>query len=379
MKVPFNRPLVPARSQGYLAGSLASGHLSGDGPYSRAATRRLSDITGAACHLLTPSCTHALELACRLLDLRPGDEVILPSFNFPSAATAVALTGATPVFVDVDPYTKNLSVEHVRHALTERTRAVIVLHYAGFLAPVEEIVNLARSIGAHVIEDAAHGLGVQTDWGLVGSFGTFATYSFHETKNVQCGEGGALQINDHSFIERAQVLREKGTNRQRFFRGEIDKYSWIDHGSSWLLADPLAAILLGQLDEFDEIQRARTVVSRFYGAELGAWAGKVGFELQSQSLMQDDAAHMYYLVAPNLDTRQRFIEYLRGRGVSSAFHYQPLNNSVAGMRLGRSDSCPVSQGLGDRLVRLPLYASMTSAEMDAVVEAVVNFHDPWQN
>lgn len=334
------------------------------------ATRALAEITQRSHILLTPSCTDALELACRLMDLKPGDEVILPSFNFPSAATAVALTGATPVFVDVDPATKNMTTEAVKRAITPQTRATIVLHYAGVAAPAGPIRALMDEIDGHVIEDAAHGLGVNSESGPLGAIGTFATYSFHETKNVQCGEGGALQINDARFVERAEILREKGTNRKNFSRGRIDKYSWIDHGSSWLLADPLAAILLGQLEEFREIQDARRAIYDTYYRQLKEWALLHDFEVAEPPSDQENAAHMFYLVASSLERRQHFMSSLRSKGIASAFHYQPLDMSEAGVRLGRSMSCDVSAQLGDRLVRLPLFAQLTDSEVNQVIDAV---------
>ena len=372
-KVPFNRPFLPQKSHDFLAQSLASAKLSGDGPLSVQTAALLSTVTSGGTHLLTPSCTHALELACRLLDLGPGDEVVMPSFNFSSAATAVALTGATPVFIDVDVKTKNMTSNGVAEALTDRTRAVIVLHYAGVLAPVEDIRHLTDSIGAYVIEDGAHGLGVRTKQGTLGSFGTFATYSFHETKNVQCGEGGSLQINDPEFLERAEILREKGTNRQRFFRGQVDKYTWVDQGSSWLLAEPLSALILGQLQVLSEIQQSRLDAFERYVDALEGWCAAHGFEVDTMPPDQEGAAHLFALIAPDLKTRSEFIQHLKDQGVTAAFHYQPLDSSPAGRLLGRAEACPVSAELGDRLVRLPLFTDISESEIDQVLSAVCAF------
>ena len=368
--VPFNRPYVSPLARSKVLDSLASQHLSGDGPMSQAACAELARITGGGRHFLTPSCTHALELACRLLRLGPGDEVILPSFNFPSAATAVALTGATPVFVDVDRRTKNLTATATLNAVSGRTRAIIVLHYAGVLAPIADIMEIAAAADAVVIEDASHGLGVMTDRGMIGSFGALSCYSFHESKNIQCGEGGSLQVNDPSYIDRAAILRDKGTNRRDFLRGQTDKYSWVDHGSSWLLADPLAALLLGQLEDFEAIQDDREAAFDRYGSELRDWASASGFELADAPIGQRNAAHMFYLVAPSLEVRQSFIAHMRTMGVSAAFHYQPLDASAAGRFLGRSTNCPDSSALGDRLVRLPLFAGILESEVAKVIEAV---------
>jgi dTDP-4-amino-4,6-dideoxygalactose transaminase len=297
----------------------------------------------------------------------------MPSFNFSSAATAVALTGATPVFIDVDVKTKNMTSNGVAEALTDRTRAVIVLHYAGVLAPVEDIRHLTDSIGAYVIEDGAHGLGVRTKQGTLGSFGTFATYSFHETKNVQCGEGGSLQINDPEFLERAEILREKGTNRQRFFRGQVDKYTWVDQGSSWLLAEPLSALILGQLQVLSEIQQSRLDAFERYVDALEGWCAAHGFEVDTMPPDQEGAAHLFALIAPDLKTRSEFIQHLKDQGVTAAFHYQPLDSSPAGRLLGRAEACPVSAELGDRLVRLPLFTDISESEIDQVLSAVCAF------
>lgn len=371
--LPFNIPYVPSASRRYFEESLQSGHLSGDGPMTHAVLRHLREITGSSNHLLTPSCTHALELACRLIDLRPGDEVIIPSFNFPSAATAIALTGATPVFADVDPMTKNITVNEVTRLATANTRAVVVLHYAGVEAPVSEIRLVTDSLGAYVIEDTAHAFGVRKSSGTLGSIGHFAAYSFHETKNFQCGEGGALQVNDPAFMVRAEIMREKGTDRSRFFRGQVDKYSWVDIGSSWLLADPLAAVLLGQLEEFDTIQDRRARIIQMYRDTLESWALEFGVSLSSSPVTQEEAGHMFYLTLPSLEARTSFLSHMREYGILAAFHYQPLHSSVAGRLLGRSDDCPVSTLMGDTLVRLPVYPALNEAQVLKVADAVTAF------
>jgi dTDP-4-amino-4,6-dideoxygalactose transaminase len=370
LTVPFNRPDISSIARAHLLESVQSGFMAGDGPQNKQASESLSRYTGGGKHLLTPSCTHALELACRLIELKPGDEVILPSFNFPSAATAVCLTGATPVFIDVDRTSKNLTLQGVEEATTERTRAVIALHYAGVEAPTREIREHTDRIGAFLIEDAAHALGVTNANGPIGLNGQFSTYSFHETKNIQCGEGGSLQINDPQFIERAEVFREKGTNRRQYFEGLVDKYSWVDHGSSWLLADPLAAILRGHLETYLEIQHRREFVFETYSQELSDWASTSEFEVIRIPAEQSNPAHLFYMVAPSNVARTTFISELRQVGISAAFHYQPLDSSPAGRRLGVSSGCPVSRELGDRLVRLPLFSSMTNLEIEYVVEKV---------
>ncbi len=368
--IPFNRPEIVPRAHEYLQRSLLSGFMAGDGPQNQLSSQILSEITGGSKHVLTPSCTHALELACRLIDLKPGDEVIIPSFNFPSAATAVCLTGATPVFIDVDAHTKNLTLEGVAEATTERTRAVIALHYAGVGAPTREIRGHTDAIGAFLIEDTAHSIGTTRLNRPIGLNGHFATYSFHETKNIQCGEGGSLQINDQQFIARAEILREKGTNRRQFFDGLVDKYSWVDHGSSWLLADPLAAILRGQLESFQEIQDRRKSIFDAYTTQLNEWAARQDFEMIQIPLEQSNPAHLFYFVAPTNAARSLFISQLREKGIATAFHYQPLDSSPAGRRLGISRGCPISRALGDRLVRLPLFSSMNDLELEYVINGV---------
>ena len=372
--IPFNRPYVPASGIQAVRESLLSARLSGDGPYTVKASESISLITGASKILLTPSCTHALELACRLIGLGPGDEVILPSFNFPSAANAVVLSGATPVFVDVDPLTHNMELPQVLMGVSPRTRAIIVLHYAGVAAATREIVDFADGFGITVIEDSAHGFGVQSASGTLGSAGALSTYSFHETKNIQCGEGGAIQINSLELFDRAEVLREKGTNRSRFFRGLVDKYSWEDQGSSWLLADPLAALLSAQLDVYDEIQSTRVTIWTRYFSELQEWADRNAFVMPYEPPSQSNAAHMFYLICPSLNDRTRFIAHLQAHQISAVFHYQPLHLSRAGRRFARSAvETNETERLANQLVRLPLYVGLSHLEQDRVIDAITSF------
>lgn len=373
-EVPFNRPYVPASSLRSLGVSMRSSHLSGDGPMSRSACKALNERTGGSYSLLTPSCTHALELAVRLAEVGPGDEVIVPSYNFPSSATAIALTGATPVFIDCEPGSRVSSVNQVRRALTDRTRAVIVLHYGGIAVDQLAIRALADQHSLVMIEDAAHGVGIHGPEAMIGSVGDLSTYSFHETKNLQCGEGGALQINNQSLVERAQVLREKGTNRSKFFQGLVDKYTWVDHGSSWLLADPLAAILLGQLESFDEIHNARRRVFERYENELAAWSVATGFRVDATPDNQSNAAHLFALEAPDRETRDALLRHLRSRHVGATFHYQPLHSSPAGLKLGRTNGPnPVSQRISDTVIRLPLFVGLSSNDQDRVIRSVQEF------
>jgi len=369
--IPFNRPFLAAREREYVRLAVESGQTSGDGPYTRRATDLLKTLAGARRALLTTSCTHALELTALLLDLRPGDEVIMPSFTFVSTANAYVLRGAVPVFVDCRPDTLNIDEQAVEDAITVRTRAIVVVHYGGVACDMTAIGKVARHHGIPVIEDNAHGLGAGYEGRPLGSFGAMATQSFHSTKNIQCGEGGALLINEERFGERAEILREKGTDRGRFFRGEVDKYRWMDLGSSYLPSDVLAAALTAQLEAFEDIQRRRHEVWSAYHA---AFAGS---DLVRPTVPAgcEHSAHLYYLLAPDHATRQAMLGHLRSYGVQAAFHYQPLHSAPAGRRYGRTGpgGCPVTEDVADRLVRLPLYAGMSDGEVARVVTAVRGF------
>ncbi|GAB1645610.1 dTDP-4-amino-4,6-dideoxygalactose transaminase [Krasilnikovia sp. MM14-A1259] len=371
MQIPFNRPFLADRELDYLIEAASSGHTSGDGPFTRRATTLLGELTGARSVLLTTSCTHALELTGLLLDLHPGDEVIMPSFTFVSTANAYVLRGAVPVFVDCRPDTLNLDERALEAAITPQTRAVVVVHYGGVACDMDAVTAIAARHGIPVIEDNAHGLGGSYRGRPLGSFGALATQSFHATKNVQCGEGGALLINDPRFVERAEIMREKGTDRSRFFRGQVDKYRWMDLGSSYLPSDVLAAGLTAQLEAFGEIQRRRHAVWRAYHAafaDLDAMRPVVPPEVVH-------AAHLYHLLLPTLEQRQDLLNHLAGHGVQGTFHYQPLHSAPAGRRFGRTGpgGCPVTAAVADRLARLPLYAGLSDAETGRVIDAVRSF------
>ncbi|BFU46432.1 dTDP-4-amino-4,6-dideoxygalactose transaminase [Krasilnikovia sp. MM14-A1004] len=371
MQIPFNRPFLAPRELEYLVLAASSGHTSGDGPFTRRAGELLRDLTGARSVLLTTSCTHALEMTALLLDLRPGDEVIMPSFTFVSTANAYVLRGAVPVFVDCRPDTLNLDEQAVEAAVTPRTKAIVVVHYGGVACEMEAIEKVAERHGLAVVEDNAHGLGGAYRGRPLGSFGALATQSFHATKNVSCGEGGALLVNDERLVERAEILREKGTDRSRFFRGQVDRYRWMDVGSSYLPSDVLAAGLTAQLEAFDEVQRRRRAVWDAYHSALA------GADLVRPTVPDgcDHPSHLYYVLAPDPARRQELIRHLAGRGVEAAFHYQPLHCAPAGERYGRvgPGGCPVTADVADRLVRLPLHAALTEAEVAQVVEGVVQW------
>jgi dTDP-4-amino-4,6-dideoxygalactose transaminase len=373
--IPFNVPFVAGPDLVYAEEAMRGGHLHGDGPFTRRATDALQAITGAPHALLTTSCTHALELAALLLDLGPGDEVLVPSFTFVSTASAVAMRGATPVFVDVRPDTLNVDVESMAAAVTPRTRAAFVVHYGGVACDLDGLGKLAADHGLTIVEDNAHGLGATSDGRQLGTFGALATQSFHDTKNVQCGEGGALLINDSSLAERAEILREKGTDRARFIRGQVDKYTWVDLGSSYLPSDVLAAFLLGQLESFGAIQQPRQSAWRRYDAELASWAAANGVTTPTVPAGAEHPAHLYHLLLPDHDEQQRFLAHLRSRGVQGVFHYLPLHEAPAGQRYGRTGpgGCPVTTDVAYRLARLPLFAGMTSDQVSRVVEAVTAY------
>lgn len=371
IRIPFNRPWQSGRELEYMAEALRSGHLSGDGPFTRRCAEALRVGFGQEHALLTTSCTDALEMCALLLDLRPGDEVIVPSFTFVSTVNAFLLLGAVPVFVDVDPVTLNLDPHLVKESITERTRAVVVVHYAGVGCEMDEIGALAAAHGLTVIEDNAHGLGGAYRGRPLGTFGALSALSFHETKNFTCGEGGALVVNDEALLARAEVIREKGTDRSRFMRGEVNKYGWVDVGSSFLPSDLLAAHLLAQLEARSFIEEQRRAIWWRYREALGRWTSSWGIELPSVPADRDQAYHMFYLLMPNRPSRDELIDRLRARGIQAAFHYLPLHLSTMGRRLGsRPGDCPVTEDICGRLVRLPFYTGLTAVEQDEVSDAV---------
>ncbi len=358
----------------HLAAVMRSGQTCGDRAISRRCEGILADIVGSTRVFLTPSCTAALEMSALLLDIGPGDEVIVPSFTFTSSANAFALLGARPVFVDSRPDTLNLDASKLDALVTERTRAIVVMHYAGVGGEMDAITDLARRRGIAVVEDNAHGLMGSLGGRALGSFGVMSTASFHETKNLACGEGGALFVNDPALVERAEMVREKGTNRGRFLRGEVDKYSWVDRGSSWLLPDLLAAVLLDQLERRHEIQSARAACWNTYARELSSWAAANGVGLPFVPPSARHPSHLFWLTLPSEDSATAFIAHLRARGVMSVRHYVPLHLSDMGRRFGgKEGDCPVVEDFASRLVRLPLYATITAEETARVVEACVRF------
>lgn len=374
LKIDFNAPVPVGRELEYVAEAIRGGHHSGDGPFTKKAAALLETELGAPKVLLTTSCTHALEMMALLLEVQPGDEVILPSFTFVSTVNAFVLRGARPVFADIRPDTLNLDESRLEALLTPHTRAIVPVHYAGVGCEMDAILDIAGRHGAAVVEDNAHGLFGKYKGRYLGTFGALAAQSFHETKNFSCGEGGALIINDPALVERAEIIREKGTNRSRFFRGQVDKYTWVDIGSSYLPSDILAAYLYGQLEQREKIQSHRKRLWEFYFASLQDWAQAHEVQLPHVPAHVEQAYHMFYLLLPNLDLRQRLIAHLRQRGIHSVFHYLPLHLSDMGRRFGgREGDCPVTERVSDQLLRLPFHNVLTQAEQERVVEAIREF------
>lgn len=372
--IPFSRPYRSARELEYLDEVLASGVTQGDGPFTSRATDLLEGILEVPHVLLTTSGTHGLELSFWLLNLEPGDEVIVPSFTFSSTATAVVAVGAVPVFADLDPETGNISPESVADLVTSRTRAVCVVHYGGVGARMAEIERIAQDHDLAVVEDNAHGLGATWQGKKLGTFGVVAAQSFHATKNVHSGEGGALITADPGLAERAEIIRAKGTNRRQFLRGQVDKYTWVDRGSSYPLAELGAAVLTSQLESFDEIQSKRMAIWQTYAQELTPWALARGWTPMGIPEGAGHPAHLFYLLARDQHERDTFIEELRADGVVATFHYVPLDSSPAGRRYGRTQApCDLTADFASRIVRLPLWAGMTQSQVERVVESVRTF------
>lgn len=372
--IAFNKPSFMGNEQSYIQEALARQHISGDGYFTKNCHRYLEEQLTVPKVLLTTSCTHALEMSALLLNIQPGDEVIIPSFTFVSTINAFVLRGAVPKFIDIRPDTLNLDENQLDLHITKKTKAIVPVHYAGVGCEMDVIMDVAQRYGIDVVEDNAHGLFGKYNGKYLGTFGCLATQSFHETKNFTCGEGGALLINDPKYIERAEIIREKGTNRSRFFRGQVDKYTWVDVGSSFLPSDILAAILLAQLELRDQIQTKRKQIWETYDQSLEDWAQQNGV---SQPIVPDhcsQAYHMYYLLMPSLEKRQALIEHLKSNRILSVFHYLPLHLSDMGKKYGgQAGDCPVTEEVSDRLIRLPFYNTISSSEQETVIDCILSF------
>ena len=375
LRIPFNRANLTGNEFRYIFQALENGHISGDGQFTKKCHEFLEKELGASKVLLTTSCTDALEMAALLLDIQSGDEVIAPSFTFVSTVNAFVLRGARPVFCDIRTDTLNIDEQRLESLVTPRTKAIVAVHYAGIGCEMDSILALGERHGIAVVEDNAHGLFGKFKGQHLGTFGCLATQSFHETKNFTCGEGGALLINDPRYFDRAEVIREKGTNRNRFFRGQIDKYTWVDLGSSYLPSDVLAAFLFAQLECRDQIQSRRRRIWKYYREHLEEWSTRNGVHLPFVPEYCEQPWHMFYMLMPSLKLRQEFIGHLKARGIVSVFHYLPLHLSEMGRRWGgKEGDCPVTECVSDCVVRLPFYNELSEADQEQVVSAVLEFN-----
>jgi dTDP-4-amino-4,6-dideoxygalactose transaminase len=372
--IPFNAISTVGTEFYYIQQAFQAMRISGDGVFTKKCHALLEAALGVSRALLTTSCTHALEMAALLLEVGPGDEVIFPSFTFVSVPNAFVLRGVKPVFVDIRPDTLNLDETLLEEAITPATKAIVLVHYAGVGCEMERIMRIARKYGIPVVEDNAHGLFGRYRNKNLGTFGCLATQSFHETKNFSCGEGGALLINNAQYVERAEILREKGTNRNRFLRGQVDKYTWVDVGSSYLPSDILAATLYAQLEVRDRIQGQRSRIWNCYQKELTTWAQENNVRLPFVPSYCEQAYHMFYLLLPDLSARTSLIEYLKQQDILSVFHYVPLHLSPMGRKFGGYlGQCPVTERTSERLLRLPMFSGLTESDQARVIESIHRF------
>ncbi len=373
-QIPFNKPCLVGGEFAYIQQAIESGKISGGGEFTQKCQNFLEQQLGVPKVLLTTSGTHALEMAALLLDIKPGDEVIVPSFTFVSTINAFVLRGARPVFVDVRPDTLNLNEEQIEKKITSRTRAIVPVHYAGVGCEMDRILEIAAKHRVPVVEDNAHGLfGKYKDKSL-GTFGCLSAQSFHETKNFICGEGGALLIKNPEYVKRAEIIWEKGTNRSQFFRGQVDKYTWVDLGSSYLMSDVLAAFLYAQLEAKDQIQAKRRKIWNHYEENLKDWAAESNVRLPWVPEYCEQSYHMFYLLMPSLKEREGLIEFLRKKGILSVFHYVPLHLSPMGISMGgKKGDCPVVEDISDRLLRLPFYNDLVQEQQNQVIDAILNY------
>lgn len=374
-RIPFNKPCFEGKELVYIAQAIDNGLISGDGAYTKRCHAFFEQHLGVSKVFLTTSCTHALEMAAILLDFGPGDEVIVPSFTFVSTPNAFLLHKAKPVFVDIKDDTLNMDESLLEGLITPRTKAIVPVHYAGVGCDMDAILEIAAARGIAVIEDNAQGLFGRYKGKFLGTLGCMSALSFHETKNITCGEGGALLINDPSYIDRAEIIREKGTNRSRLFRGEVDKYTWVDVGSSYLPSDMLAAFLYAQLEARDHIQEHRKRIWNCYHENLKEWAGQHSVRLPYVPDHCEQSYHMFYMIMPSHEDRQAMIAHLKSENIQAVFHYLPLHLSEMGAKLGaKSGDCPVTTDISDRLIRLPFFNELTEAEQERIVDAVCSFY-----
>jgi len=376
IKIPFNKPFIVGKELYNISQAVVESHLSGNGPFTRQCHKWLERRLGCAKALLTHSCTGALEMAAILCNIGPGDEIILPSFTFVSTANAFVLRGGMPVFVDIRPDTLNIDETKIEPAITKRTKAIVPVHYAGVPCAMDEIIKIAQQHGLFVVEDAAQALLSTYKGGHLGAIGNFGCLSFHETKNVISGEGGALLINDEKYIEQAEIMWEKGTNRKQFSRGEVDKYTWIDIGSSFLPSELVGAFLYAQLEQADKIINARTQIFEQYVRRLRPLEEKGILRLPYSASENNSNGHIFYIITASLEERSELITYLKNKSIHAVFHYIPLHSSPAGRKYGRTvGELPNTIDLSERVLRLPLFYKMREDQVERVAEAVQRFYE----
>ena len=371
--IPFNKPFIAGKQLFYVAQAVTNGNIAGDGDFTQACSQLLQERLGIGKVLLTPSCTAALEMAAMLCDLQPGDEVILPSYTFVSTASAVVRLGAQPVFVDIRPDTLNIDDALIEEAITPRTKAIMPVHYAGHACEMDRILDIAGCYELRVIEDAAQGVNAFYNGKALGSLGDLGCYSFHETKNYICGEGGALCLNDPELVERAEIIRDKGTNRQKFFRGDVDKYTWVELGSSYVPSELCSAFLFAQLELLDAIRERRRTLYCQYLTHLAPLEAEGLLRLPAAREESDSNFHMFYVILPTADLRDGLLKMLRKAGIHAVFHYVPLHSSPMGRKLNAHRPLPVTEDLSTRLLRLPFFYGMTVEEQTRVVQHVAQF------
>ena len=372
--IPFNRPSLTGKELIYIADAIRLGNASGDGHYTKLCHSFFEREFGVFRALLTTSCTHALEMAAILIGIEKGDEIIVPSYTFTSTLNAFVLRGAKPIFCDVRPDTMNLDETLVERLITPKTKAIVAVHYAGVACEMEKLCEITKKHNLYLIEDNAQGIFGKYQGKHLGTFGDLGTLSFHETKNINCGEGGALLINNPLLAERAEIIREKGTNRSQFFRGEVDKYGWVDLGSSFLPSDILAAYLWAQLEVWPSIVEKRKSIWEKYCNGLQVWAKNMGAQLPHIPKGIEQSYHMFYIVLPNIEIRTELISFLKKHGVNAVFHYQALNSSPMGLSLGgKVGQCPNSEKMSDQLLRLPFYNALSPLEQEYVIQLLAKF------
>ena len=372
--IPFNKPFIVGKELYYIAQSVLSGKIAGDGIFTKKCHTLMEEKFGAKKVLLTHSCTAALEMAAILCDVSVGDEVILPSFTFVSTANAFYLRGARLVFVDIRPDTLNMDETKLEEAVTERTKIIVPVHYGGVACEMDVIMDIAGRNGLYVVEDAAQGVNAKYNGKFLGTIGDIGTYSFHETKNFICGEGGAIVVNNKKFIERAEIIREKGTNRSKFFRGDVDKYTWVDMGSSFLPSDIIAAFLYAQLEKMEEINERRKKIFMFYHKALMSLVNDGEIRIPCDSNGCQDNSHLFCVILKDEKTRNALMDYLKSQGILAVFHYIPLHLSPVGRSMGYVEGqLPITESMSGRLLRLPFYYDLKQRQQTQVVEAITDF------